>query len=44
VAVSVIVAPAKRTPKSGKSPIFRFFYMGCKSTQSLIHLPEHYRV
>jgi hypothetical protein len=43
-------APAKRTPtichlsKSDKSPIFRFFRTYCHSTQSLMHLHEHYIV
>jgi hypothetical protein len=52
VAVHVFVsdAPAKRPPtifplsKSDKSIIFLFFHTDCRSTQSLMHWHEHYRV
>jgi hypothetical protein len=43
-------APAKRAPtiftlsKSERSPIYRFFQTDSRSTQSLIHLHELYRM
>jgi hypothetical protein len=36
-AVFITDAPAKRTSKSDKSPIFRSFHTDCHSAQSLIH-------
>jgi hypothetical protein len=48
--VFVTDTPDKRAPtlcplsNSGRSPIFRFFHTDCRSTQSLMHLREHYRV
>jgi hypothetical protein len=50
VAVFVTHAPAKHTPtmcplsKLDKSPFFLFFHIDCHSTQSPLHLHEHYRV
>jgi hypothetical protein len=50
VTVFVTDAPTKRIStirplsKSDKSPIFQFYHTEYHSTQSLMHLHEHYRV
>jgi hypothetical protein len=50
VAVFGIDAAAKHLPticpvsELDKTPIFQFFHLVCHSTQSVMHLHEHYRV